>query len=211
MAKLSMNNCVVEFPPEISVKSSQEFVDSQLTRRSQAGDTEAFGQLITKYRTKIFNTVYGMVRNEHDAWDLAQEAFLKAWRSLHLFEGRSSFYTWLYKITMNLTIDSLRQKGHRAEVELNDAIPSFLPSPRVNCQRTEIREWVNAALAKLSPEHRAVVVLKDLEDLQYQKIAEVLNISIGTVMSRLFMRESTYILCSGRFTTNFNRFERRYD
>ena len=106
--------------------------------------------------------VYGMVRNEHDAWDLAQEAFLKAWRSIHLFEGRSSFYTWLYKITMNLTIDSLRRNGHFAEVELNDAIPSFLPSPRVNCQRTEIREWINAALAKLSPEHRAVVDAKGL-------------------------------------------------
>jgi len=87
---------------------------------------------------------------------------------------------------VNLTIYSLRRKGRREEVELNDAIPSSLPGPGVNYQRTEIREQVNAALAKLSPEHRAVVVLKELEDLQYHEIAEVLNLSMGTVMSRLF-------------------------
>ena len=127
-----------------------------------------------------------MVRNEHDGWDLAQEGFLKAWQSIHLFEGRSSFYTWLYSITVNLTIYSLRRKGRREEVALNDAIPSSLPGPGVNYQRTEIREHVNAALAKLSPEHRAVVVLKELEGLQYHEIAEVLNLSMGTVMSRLF-------------------------
>jgi RNA polymerase sigma-70 factor, ECF subfamily len=181
-----MSECVVELPQEVSVKVSQQFQDLELTRRSQAGDTEAFDELVTKYRTKIFTMVYGMVRNEHDAWDLAQEGFLKAWQSIHRFEGRSSFYTWLYSLTVNLTIYSLRRKGRREEVELNDAIPSSLPGPGVNYQRTEIREQVNAALAKLSPEHRAVVVLRELEDLQYHEIAEVLNLSMGTVMSRLF-------------------------
>ena len=170
----------------VSVKASQQFEDLELAHRSQAGDTEAFGELVTKYRTKIFTMVCGMVRNEHDAWDLTQEGFLKAWQSIRLFEGRSSFYTWLYSITKNLTIYSLRRKGRREEVELNDAIPSSLPGPGVNCQRTEIREQVNAALGILSPEHRAVVVLKELEDLQYHEIAEVLNLSMGTVMSRLF-------------------------
>jgi RNA polymerase sigma-70 factor, ECF subfamily len=130
--------------------------------------------------------VYGMVRNEHDAWDLAQEGFLKAWRSIHQFKGRSSFYTWLYRLTVNLAIESLRRKGRCQEVELDDAIPSSAPGPGAHYQRAEIREHVNAAIAKLSPEHRAVVVLKELEDLQYHEIAEVLNLSIGTVMSRLF-------------------------
>src|SRR4029077_19265110 len=111
--------------------------------------------------------------------------FLKAWQSIHQFEGRSSFYTWLYRITVNLTIYSIRRKS-RGEVDLNDAIPSYFPDPGVNYERTEIREQVNAALAKLSPEHRAVVVLKELEDLQYHEIAEVLNLTMGTVMSRLF-------------------------
>jgi RNA polymerase sigma-70 factor (ECF subfamily) len=118
--------------------------------------------------------------------DLVQEAFLKAWRSIHRFEGRSSFYTWLYSLTLNLTKYSLRQKGRREEVQLDYDIPSSLPGPGVHYHRTEIREQVNAALAKLSPEHRAVVLLKDLEDLQYHEIAEGLNLSIGTVMSRLF-------------------------
>jgi RNA polymerase sigma-70 factor (ECF subfamily) len=130
--------------------------------------------------------VYRMVCNENDAWDLAQEGFLKAWRSIQQFQGRSSFYTWLYSLTVNLTIDSLRRKGRRVEVELDDAIPSSLPSPRANYHRNEIRQHINAALAQLSPEHRAVIVLKEIEDLQYQEIAKILNLSIGTVMSRLF-------------------------
>jgi RNA polymerase sigma-70 factor (ECF subfamily) len=130
--------------------------------------------------------LYGMVRNENDAWDLAQEGFLQAWRSIHKFEGRSSFYTWLYRLTVNLAIDSLRRKGRRVEVELDDAIPSSLPSPRANYRRTEIRQHINAALAQLTPEHRAVIVLKEIEDLQYHEIAEILGISVGTVMSRLF-------------------------
>jgi RNA polymerase sigma-70 factor (ECF subfamily) len=184
--KSIMSVCTVELPQEVSVKISQQSEDLELARRSQAGDTEAFGELVTKYSTKIFTMVYCIVGNENDAWDLAQEGFLKAWRSIHRFEARSSFYTWLYSITMNLTIDSLRRKGRRQEVELDDAIPSFLPGPRLNCERAEIREQVNAALAQLSPEHRAVVVLKELEDMQYREIAEVLNVSMGTVMSRLF-------------------------
>jgi RNA polymerase sigma-70 factor, ECF subfamily len=153
-----MRDWVVDLPQDVSVNASQQFEDLELTRRSQAGDADAFGELATKYRTKIiFIMVCDMVRNEHDAWDLAQEAFLKTWRSIHRFERRSSFYTytWLYSITVNLTIYSLRRKGCREEVELNDAIPSYFPGPGVNYQRTEIRAQVDAALAKLSPEHRA--------------------------------------------------------
>jgi RNA polymerase sigma-70 factor (ECF subfamily) len=126
------------------------------------------------------------VGNENDAWDLAQEAFLKAWRSIHQFEGRSSFYTWLYRITINVTVDSLRRRCRRNEVELDDAIPSFLPGPGVNYDRLAIREQVYAALAHLTAEHRAVIVLKEIEDLHCHEIAEILNISLGTVLSRLF-------------------------
>src|ERR1700724_2242462 len=181
-----MDYCTTDLPQEVSVKASQQFEDLELIHRSQAGNTEAFGELVTKYRAKIYTMLYGMVRNENDAWDLAQEGFLQAWRSIHKFEGRSSFYTWLYRLTVNLAVDSLRRKGRRAEVELDDAIPSSLPSPRANYQRNEIRQHINAALAQLSPEHRAVIVLKEIEDLQYQEIAKILNLSIGTVMARLF-------------------------
>ena len=100
-----MGDCTAELEQEVSVKASEQFEDLQLIHRSQAGDTEAFGELVTKYRTKIFNMVCCIVRNENDAWDLAQEAFLKAWRLIDRFQGRSSFYTWLYSITMNLNFE----------------------------------------------------------------------------------------------------------
>jgi RNA polymerase sigma-70 factor, ECF subfamily len=181
-----MSDYTTDLPEDVSVQASHQFEDLELIHRCQRGDTEAFGQLVIKYRIKIFTMIYGMVRNENDAWDLAQEGFLQAWRSIHKFEARSSFYTWLYKLTVNLAIDSLRRKGPRVEVGLDDAIPCSLPNPRANYRRTEISEHINAALAQLSPEHRAVIVLKEIEDLQYQEIADILNISIGTVMSRLF-------------------------
>jgi RNA polymerase sigma-70 factor (ECF subfamily) len=180
-----MGDCTTDLRREI-FNAYQQFGDLELVYRSQAGDTEAFGELVTKYRTKIYSMIYGIVGNECDAWDLAQEGFLKAWRSVHRFQGRSSFYTWLYRITINVTIDSLRRKGRRVEVELDDAIPSSLPSPRANYRRTEISEHINAALTQLTPEHRAVIFLKEIEDLQYHEIAEILGISVGTVMSRLF-------------------------
>jgi RNA polymerase sigma-70 factor, ECF subfamily len=181
-----MGDRTTELPEKVCAKIPQQSEDLELIHRSQAGDTDAFGELVTKYRTKIFNMIYGMVGNETDAWDLAQESFLKAWRSIHRFQGRSSFYTWLYRITINVAIDSLRRKCRRSEVELDDAIPLFLPGPGVNCERSEIREQVYAALAQLTPEHRAVIVLKEIEDLQYHEIAEILGISVGTVMSRIF-------------------------
>src|SRR6202035_1387800 len=181
-----MDDCTTDLPRELSIKASHQFEDLELIHRCQTGDTEAFGELVTKYRTNIFAMICRIVGNENDAWDLAQEGFLKAWRSIHQFEGRSSFYTWLYRITINVTIDSLRRRCRRSEVELDDAIPSSLPSPRANYERAEISEHINAALAQLTPEHRAVVVLKEIEDLQYHEIAEILGISVGTVMSRLF-------------------------
>jgi RNA polymerase sigma-70 factor, ECF subfamily len=184
--KAVMINYTTDSPKDVIVKVPEKSEDLELIHRSQAGDTEAFGELVTKYRAKIYNMLYGMVRNENDAWDLAQEGFLQAWLSIHKFEGRSSFYTWLYRLTVNLAIDSLRRKGRCVEVELDEAIPCSLPSPRANYRRTEISEFINAALAQLSPEHRAVIVLKEIEDLQYQEIAEALNVSVGTVMSRLF-------------------------
>jgi RNA polymerase sigma-70 factor (ECF subfamily) len=181
-----MGDRTTELAEKVCAKIPQQAEDLELIHRSQAGNTEAFDELVTKYRTKIFNMIYGIVGNECDAWDLAQEGFLKAWRSIHRFQGRSSFYTWLYRITINVTIDSLRRRCRRSEVEIDDTIPSFLPGPGDNYERAEIREQVYAALAQLTPEHRAVIVLKEIEDLQYREIAEILNVSIGTVMSRLF-------------------------
>ena len=172
--------------------------DVELVKRCQAGDSSAFDDLVTRYRGKVFTMIYGMVQNEQDAWDLAQDGFLKAWKSIHRFKGESSFYTWLYRIMTNVTIDSLRRKGIRGEAEFDDRIaavdvepgsrttPSSVPLPYRKLEHREIRQRIDEAIGKLSPEHRAVIVMKEIEDLQYNEIAEILSCSLGTVMSRLF-------------------------
>src|ERR1700758_371783 len=180
------------------ISESVEHDDIALVKRCQAGDSSAFNDLITRYRSKVFTMIYGMVQNEQDAWDLAQEGFLKAWKSIHRFKGESSFYTWLYRIMTNVTIDSLRRKGIHGEAEFDDRIapgniepasrttPSVDLLPHQKLQQRDIRQRINEAIEKLSPEHRAVIVMKEMEDLQYSEIAEILNCSLGTVMSRLF-------------------------
>ena len=170
-----------------------------LVRRCQAGDTEAFDELVTRYRTRVFSMIYNMVHSEQDAWDLAQDSFLKAWKSIKRFRGHSSFYTWIYRIVMNVTIDWLRKKQIKgAGTEFDDAIqlrevdpasktvPKTEALPYETMERGEIRARIDQAIAQLSPEHRAVILMKEIEDMQYHEIAEALGCSIGTVMSRLF-------------------------
>jgi RNA polymerase sigma-70 factor (ECF subfamily) len=170
-----------------------------LVKQCQAGNTEAFDQLVTRYRTRVFAMIYNMVHNEQDAWDLAQDSFVKAWKSIGRFRGRSSFYTWIYRIVMNVTIDWLRKKQVKgAGAEFNDAIqlkeiepasrtlPKADPLPHERMEQSEIRTRIDNAIAQLSPEHRAVILMKEIEEMQYHEIAEALGCSIGTVMSRLF-------------------------
>jgi RNA polymerase sigma-70 factor, ECF subfamily len=171
----------------------------ELVRQAQAGQTEAFDQLVARFRTRIFAMIYNMVHNEQDAWDLAQDSFVKAWKSIGRFRGQSSFYTWIYRIVMNVTIDWLRKKQVRgAGAEFDDAIelkeidpasrtvPQADALPHQRMEQKEIRVRIDAAIAQLSPEHRAVVLMKEIENMQYHEIAESLGCSIGTVMSRLF-------------------------
>ena len=170
-----------------------------LVKQCQTGDTQAFDQLVSRYRTRVFGMIYNMVRNEQDAWDLAQDSFVKAWKSVGRFRGQSSFYTWIYRIVMNVTIDWLRKKqvkGTGTEfddtVQLKEIDPASRTSPRAEAlphermERGEIRARIDDAIAQLSPEHRAVILMKETEDMQYHEIAEALGCSIGTVMSRLF-------------------------
>jgi RNA polymerase sigma-70 factor, ECF subfamily len=170
-----------------------------LVKRCQAGDTEAFGELVTRYRTRVFSMIYNMVHSEQDAWDLAQDSFLKAWKSIKRFRGRSSFYTWIYRIVMNVTIDWLRKKqvkGGGAEfddaIQLREVDPASKTVPKTDAlpyetmERSEIRARIDKAIAQLSPEQRAVILMKEIEEMQYHEIAEALGCSIGTVMSRLF-------------------------
>src|SRR6266446_6421245 len=173
--------------------------ETDLVKRCQAGDTEAFDELVTRYRTRIFGMIYNMVHNEQDAWDLAQDSFVKAWKSIKRFRRHSSFYTWVYRIVMNVTIDWLRKKQIKgADSEFDDSIqvkeidpasrtvPKADPLPHERMERREIRAKIDNAIGQLSPEHRAVILMKEIEDMQYHEIAETLGCSIGTVMSRLF-------------------------
>ena len=170
-----------------------------LVKQCQAGQTEAFDQLVNRYRSRVFAMIYNMVHNEQDAWDLAQDSFVKAWKSIKRFRGQSSFYTWLYRIVMNVTIDHVRKKQIKgAGTEFNDEVklgeiepaartaPKSEPLPHRQMERSEIRARIDAAIAQLTPEHRAVILMKETEDMQYHEIAEALGCSIGTVMSRLF-------------------------
>jgi RNA polymerase sigma-70 factor (ECF subfamily) len=172
--------------------------DAGLVRRCQQGDTAAFNELVTRYRGKVFAMIYNMVHNEQDAWDLAQDGFLKAWKSIARFRGQSSFYTWLYRIMMNVTIDSLRRKQVGGETEFDDSIglanidphavtaPKAAVLPHEKVSGDEIRARIDAAVTRLTPEHRAVILMREIEGLEYQEIADALDCSIGTVMSRLF-------------------------
>jgi RNA polymerase sigma-70 factor (ECF subfamily) len=155
----------------------------ELVRRCQAGESEAFDQLVTRYRTRVFAMIYNMVHNEQDAWDLAQESFIKAWKSIGRFRGKSSFYTWIYRIVMNVTIDWLRK---RQIDPASKTVPKADPLPHQRIEQREVRARIDHAISQLSPEHRAVILMKEIEEMQYHEIAESLGCSIGTVMSRLF-------------------------
>jgi RNA polymerase sigma-70 factor (ECF subfamily) len=175
-----------------------EVEDVELVKKCQNGDTKAFNELVTRYRGKAYAMIYNMVRNEQDAWDLAQDGFLKAWKSIAGFRGQSAFYTWLYRIMTNVTIDWLRKKQIQGDTEFDDSLelnnvepgsstaPKAELLPDARMEHAEIRKRIDAALQKLSPEHRAVIVMKEMDGLQYNEIADAMGCSLGTVMSRLF-------------------------
>lgn len=172
--------------------------DLELVARSQKGDTSAFNELVTRYRNRAYAMIYNIVRNEQDAWDLAQDGFLKAWKSINRFRGQSSFYTWLYRILMNVAIDSLRKKQIEGGMEFDDQVglPNIAPGaatapksemePAARISDKEIRQRIDEAIAKLSPEHRTAIVMREIDGLEYTEIAEQMGCSLGTVMSRLF-------------------------
>jgi RNA polymerase sigma-70 factor (ECF subfamily) len=172
--------------------------DTQLVARCQRGEVAAFDQLITRYRQRCFAMIYQMVRNEDDAWDLAQEGFVRAWRSLASFRGQSSFFTWLYRVMTNVSLDWLRKKRIQGGQEFDDTIglrhiepgaatvPNAVMQPAEKLADAEIRQRIDGAISRLSDEHRTVIVMRELEGMEYQEIADALGCSIGTVMSRLF-------------------------
>jgi RNA polymerase sigma-70 factor (ECF subfamily) len=168
-----------------------------LVQRSRRGDLEAYDELVRRYQERIYATVYHMTSNHEDANDLAQESFIKAFQALKSFKGGSSFYTWLYRIAVNKTINFLKQRKNRINMSLNDLDfnaehdPDLVAlisdkTPRREADLTELQEKLNAALLKLSEPHRLVVVLHDVQGLSHDEIAKIMGCNIGTVRSRLF-------------------------
>ena len=170
--------------------------DEVLVKAAQKGDMVAFEQLVARHRDKIYARAFSMMRNEEDAVDLSQEAWVKGWQRLVQFQGDSSFATWMTRIVINLCLDQLRkQKRVKSESidQMDDEsggverhLPVINPNPTEGLERGELRQRIDKALAQLSYEHRTVLILHEFEELEYKLIAKKMGCSIGTVMSRLF-------------------------
>ncbi len=198
-ASVSTAETMTESPREQETrlaKKREDDVDRALVDAAKQGDRAAFGKLVERYQRRIYALAYGIVRRPDDAWDVAQDAFVKAYRNLARFEGTAAFYTWLYRITYNLSIDALRERARRNTVDFEEArsIDESLEregfrlddDPDDMATRKELKRVLHLAMNKLSDKHRAIIVLREVEGLSYEEIADVLGISKGTVMSRLF-------------------------
>jgi RNA polymerase sigma-70 factor (ECF subfamily) len=170
-------------------------MEADLVRMAREGDLTAFEELVARHRDKVYARAYSMMRNEEEALDLSQDAWVKGWQRLAQFQGDSSFVTWMTRIVINLCLDQLRKhKRQRAEsIEAMEEdggverqMPVVNPNPTAGLERVELRERIDRALAQLSHEHRTVLVLHEFEELEYKEIAKRMKCSIGTVMSRLF-------------------------
>ena len=171
--------------------------EMELVRRARRGDLEAYDELVRRYQERVYATVYHMTANHEDANDLAQEAFIKAFQALKSFKGGSSFYTWVYRIAVNKTINFLKQRKNKAQMSLDDLDfnaehdPDLVAlisdkTPRREVGLAELQEKLNAAMQKLSESHRLVVTLQDVQGLSHEEIGKIMDCNIGTVRSRLF-------------------------
>ena len=177
--------------------SPAAMLEIDLVKRAQRGDLQAYDELVKRYQERIYATVYHMTSNHEDANDLAQEAFIKAYSALKSFKGGSSFYTWLYRIAVNKTINFLKQRKNKFHLSLNDIDfnaehdPDLMAlisdkTPTRDVALSELQKKLNEALLKLSEPHRMVVILHDVQGQSHDEIAEVMGCNIGTVRSRLF-------------------------
>jgi RNA polymerase sigma factor (sigma-70 family) len=172
--------------------------DRQLVRLAQEGDLSAFDELIRRYQERVYATIYHMTSNHEDANDLTQETFVKAYKALSSFKGDSGFFTWVYRIAVNKTINFLKQKKNRHNgFSLNDLDfnaehdPDLVAlvsdkNPRRDMGLAELQEKLNDAMQKLSDVHRLVVTLHDIQGLSHEEIGKIMDCNPGTVRSRLF-------------------------
>jgi len=171
-------------------------LDNALILRAQSGDAAAFRQLVERHQRAAFSVAIALVKNEQDAREVVQEAFIRVFRGLAQFQGGSSFFTWLYRIVTNLSIDLVRRPT-RKETELDESMPlgdapEDAPIARPTADpfdavaRRELRERIEAALADLPDYHRGVIVMREVHGMSYEEMAEAMGVSKGTIMSRLF-------------------------
>ena len=184
--------------PEVeSDADSEKTSDLELVQRARRNDVSAYDELVRRYQARIYATVYHMTSNHEDANDLVQETFIKAYRALKTFKGDSSFYTWVYRIAVNKTINFLKQRKNRLHMSLNDVDinaendPDLVAlvsekTPRRDLNLAELQDKLNAAMLKLSEHHRMVVTLHDIQGLSHEEIGEIMDCNMGTVRSRLF-------------------------
>jgi RNA polymerase sigma-70 factor (ECF subfamily) len=180
----------------MTVKDYSSADDRTLVQAAQQGEMAAFEELVARHRDKIYARAYSMMRNDEEAVDLSQEAWVKGWQRLRQFQGDASFGTWMTRVVINLCLDQLRKhKRQRTEsIEAMDEesggverhMPVVTVNPTAGLERTELRQRIDRALGLLSHEHRTVLVLHEFEDMEYKEIAKTMGCSIGTVMSRLF-------------------------
>jgi len=172
-------------------------LDDELVARAQAGDAAAFDELIVKYSPRLYGLVYNMTSNHEDTNDLMQDIWSKAFRSITGFRGKSSFYTWIHSIGVNMTINFLKKRGRRFHMSLDDVDSAIqrdkefieltaTSTPVREADLGELQKRLNEAMQKLSNEHRAVVTMFDIQGMPHAEIAKILGISEGTVRSRLF-------------------------
>jgi len=187
--------------------------DAKLVESCLKGDEKAYRTLVEKYQRRIYTIAFGILRNQEDAMDVTQDAFVKVHRNLARFQGTSSFYTWLYRIVVNLCIDRKRRAKKAINVDYDDSIshqeqphqtgPTLasvsIAGPAKELARKELREKMQLALDKLSPDHRQILVLREVEGLPYEEIAEILEIAKGTVMSRLFHARTKFKQAISRY------------
>jgi RNA polymerase sigma factor (sigma-70 family) len=171
--------------------------EEALVKKARHGDLGAYDELVRRYQERIYGTIYHMTANHEDANDLAQESFIKAFHALRSFKGGSSFYTWLYRIAVNKTINHLKQRKNRIHMSLNDLDfntehnPDLVAlisekTPHRDVNLAELQEKLNEAMLKLSEPHRLVVIMHDVQGMPHDEIAKVMDCNIGTVRSRLF-------------------------
>ena len=175
----------------------KEIKDKELVRLAKAGDKDSFRILVERYQKRAFTIAYGIVKSHEEAEDVIQESFVKAYISLKKFKGESSFYTWLYRIVYNMSIDVTRRKARRGgeAFEYDEGrdggeqtgrpLRGSVEGPAEALQRRETGKRIQQAMDQLSEEHRTVVVLREFEGMSYDDIAESMDISRGTVMSRI--------------------------